>query len=207
MAGRHSAKQSKLPVVIVCLIIVVILVIAGIIIFLNFNKSADNQSTTNTSTTQPLTTVESIVEQQTQEQDIQATTALSQQTTAGNDSSSTSQVVVVPTDSSDDDKSYFNATFAAYQATDAETGEACTLKEVFGSSYTGGTITFNSDGTFSDTLSSSSVNSGAYVIEGNSVKATYTNDKNMNITVTQWNDDGTPAEFTVNYGGYNVSFN
>ncbi|MCD8026122.1 MAG: hypothetical protein LUF33_04110 [Clostridiales bacterium] len=54
-------------------------------------------------------------------------------------------------------------------------------------------------------MGASSVDSGSYVIKDDTITATYTNDKNMSITVTQWNGD-TPTQFIVNYGGYDVYF-
>lgn len=66
-------------------------------------------------------------------------------------------------------------------------------------------ITFNSDGTFRDGLTSSSANSGAYIVEDNTITATYTNDKNILVTINSWEDD-TPSDFTVHYNGCDVYF-
>ena len=47
--------------------------------------------------------------------------------------------------------------------------------------------------------------SGAYGVQGEKIHATYTNDKNMKIEVTEW-DDGTPVSFQVIYGDCIVYF-
>lgn len=118
---------------------------------------------------------------------------------------STTQKVVVP-ESSGSKVSYFSKTFTPYKALDTESGNSCSLKEVFGSSFTSGNIKFNSDGTFTDNMSVSSVNSGAYALTDKKITATYTNDKNMSVSVIEWNGN-TPSEISVNYGGYDVYFN
>ena len=66
-------------------------------------------------------------------------------------------------------------------------------------------FTFNEDGTFKDTLISSESNRGAYVVQDKTIHATYTNDKNMRIEVTEW-DGGTPSKFNIQYGDYTVYF-
>ena len=49
------------------------------------------------------------------------------------------------------------------------------------------------------------IRDSAYIVEGDSVVITYSNDKNVIAAVTKWNGD-VPAEITVNYGGIIVSF-
>ena len=88
---------------------------------------------------------------------------------------------------------------------DENSSEEYSLRDLFGSAYSGGGFTFNEDGTFIDGITSASANSGAYIVEGDSVVITYSNDKNVIAAVTKWNGD-VPAEITVNYGGIIVSF-
>ena len=180
MAGRHSAKTSKKPIVIICIVTAVIIigVICAVIFFNSGSKPANTTSTTTQLTTQS-------------------------ETFAGE----TSEVskVVVPTQGGQE-VSYFNATYVPYKAVDSSTNEECTLREVFGSAFSQGVITFNSDGTFTDSVTSSSANSGAYAVEGDKIVATYTNDKNMSVKVASWEGD-TPSELIINYGGYDVYFN
>ena len=190
MNGKYSDKKSKTVVIIICAAVIAAIAVLCVFLFINFNSSSNTQSTG--SQTQP---------------DMGQT---SETTLPPDDSSAETketQKVVVPTNNNISDKVYyFSKTFSPYKAIDSETGDPCPLKEVFGSSYAGGSIRFNNDGTFSDTLSISSVNSGAYAVQGDTIKATYTNDKNVSVNIVQWNGD-VPAEISINYGGYDVYFN
>lgn len=117
----------------------------------------------------------------------------------------TIQEIVVPTTEGDAPVEYFSAVFTPYMAVDTYTDKQCSLKEVFGSSYSGGAITFNADGTFADGIKASAANTGAYVYKDNNLSATYSDDKNMIVSVVRYNDNG-PVEIVINYGGYDVYF-
>lgn len=205
MAGRHSAKTSKKPIVIICIVTAVIIigVICAVIFFNSGSKPANTTSTTtqHTTSTVPSTSVESA---QTTLQPTESEQPTTQSETFAGETSEVSKVVV-PTQGGQE-VSYFNATYVPYKAVDSSTNEECTLREVFGSAFSQGVITFNSDGTFTDSVTSSSANSGAYAVEGDKIVATYTNDKNMSVKVTSWEGD-TPSELIINYGGYDVYFN
>lgn len=205
MAGRHSVKTSKKPIVIICIVAAVIIigVICAVIFFNSGSKPANTTSTTTqqTTSTVPSTTVESA---QTTLQPTESEQPTTQSETFAGETSEASKVVV-PTQGGQE-VSYFNATYVPYKAVDSSTNEECTLREVFGSSFSQGVITFNSDGTFTDSVTSSSANSGAYAVEGDKIVATYTNDKNMSVKVASWEGD-TPSELIINYGGYDVYFN
>lgn len=206
MAGRHSAKTSKKPIVIICIVAAVIIigVICAVIFFNSGSKPANTTSTTTQQTTSTVqsTTVESA---QTTLQPTESEQPTTQSETFAGETSEVSKVVVPPTQGGQE-VSYFNATYVPYKAVDSSTNEECTLREVFGSAFSQGVITFNSDGTFTDSVTSSSANSGAYAVEGDKIVATYTNDKNMSVKVTSWEGD-TPSELIINYGGYDVYFN
>lgn len=205
MAGRHSAKSSKKPIVIICIVTAVIIigVICAVIFFNSGSKPANTTSTTTqqTTSTVPSTTVESA---QTTLQPTESEQPTTQSETFAGETSEVSKVVV-PTQGGQE-VSYFNATYVPYKAVDSSTNEECTLREVFGSAFSQGVITFNSDGTFTDSVTSSSANSGAYAVEGDKIVATYSNDKNMSVKVASWEGD-TPSELIINYGGYDVYFN
>ncbi len=205
MAGRHSAKTSKKPIVIICIVAAVIIigVICAVIFFNSGSKPANTTSTTTQQTTSTVqsTSVESA---QTTLQPTESEQPTTQSETFAGETSEVSKVVV-PTQGGQE-VSYFNATYVPYKAVDSSTNEECTLREVFGSAFSQGVITFNSDGTFTDSVTSSSANSGAYAVEGDKIVATYTNDKNMSVKVTSWEGD-TPSELIINYGGYDVYFN
>ena len=203
MSGKHAVKSSKKSLIIIICVVVLVAVIAGaVILFMNLsgknNNSADNtNSTQNVSdsvseTTQPATKSGEASQEPTE----QGYTA----ETSSNDSE-----IVVPTISGEKQKPKFSATLIPYYAKDENSSEEYSLRDLFGSAYSGGGFTFNEDGTFIDGITSASANSGAYIVEGDSVVITYSNDKNVIAAVTEWNGD-VPAEITVNYGGIIVSF-
>lgn len=206
MAGRHSAKSSKKPLIVIACIIAA-LVIAGVIcavIFLSPNKNTNNfETTVNNSSTEAYSTANNKNTENHQSEVSTESESKSQDETVSGETSQP-QKVVVPTKGGK--VSYFSATYVPYKAVDTITNEECSLREVFGTSFASGVLTFNSDGTFTDTLTSSSANSGAYAVDSGSIVATYTNDKNMSVTVKSWDGD-TPTELIVNYGGYDVYFN
>lgn len=205
MAGRHIAKTSKKPIVIICIVAAVI-IIGVICALIFFNSGSKPANTTSTTTQQTTSTVQStsVESAQTTLQPTESEQPTTQSETFAGETSEVSKVVV-PTQG-DQEVSYFNATYVPYKAVDSSTNEECTLREVFGSAFSQGVITFNSDGTFTDSVTSSSANSGAYAVEGDKIVATYTNDKNMSVKVASWEGD-TPAELIINYGGYDVYFN
>lgn len=204
MSEYRYTKTSKKPLIF--LIVALVLVVAAIVVVLIFMNSSKNPPK-NDVTSQTVATYETL-----EQTDAPSTAQSSVEQQPATDSqqsseqSSESEKVVVPTINGEAQGEFFSASFTPYKAVDTLTDSEAGLKEVFGSSYSGGSILFNSDGTFSDTLSLTSANSGAYSVEGDLIVATYTNDKNIMIKVTNWNDK-TPAEIIINYGGYDVYFN
>ena len=205
MAGRHSAKSSKKPLVIICIAAAVIII--GVVCAVIFFNSGSKPANTNQATTQQTTSTVQLTSAESAETTLQPTTSEQPTTQIESFTGETSEVpkVVVPTQSGQE-VSYFNATYVPYKAIDSSTNEECSLREVFGSAFSQGVITFNSDGTFTDSVTSSSVDSGAYAVEGDTIVATYSNDKNMSVKVVSWEGD-TPVELIINYGGYYVYFN
>lgn len=205
MAGRHSTKSSKKPIAIICFVAAVIIigVICAVIVFNSGSKPSDTNST---NTDQITSTVQTFSDDSTEttHQSTETGQPTTQSETFAGETSEASKVVV-PTQSGQE-VSYFNATYVPYKAIDSSTNEECSLREVFGSAFSQGVITFNSDGTFTDSVTSSSVDSGAYAVEGDTIVATYSNDKNMSVKVAEWEGD-TPLELIINYGGYDVYFN
>lgn len=163
-------------------------------------KKDTTASTVQTSTAGTSTTESQTIEE-TSSEDITTVEPETEEATEA----TTVQEIVVPTVEGDEPVQYFSAVFSPYMAIDTYTDKQCSLKEVFGSSYNGGTITFNDDGTFVDGIKASSANTGAYVYKDNNLSATYSDDKNMIVSVLRLNDDG-PVEIIVNYGGYDVYF-
>ncbi|MBR1482775.1 MAG: hypothetical protein IJ598_07410 [Ruminococcus sp.] len=214
MAGKHSQKGSNGPLIVLIIVAVVVVaaIIAGAVFLMNGGLSLFQKQESTEPTTVMTTTV--AVPETTQAAPPEATTVAAEQpkpeeTTVAPETGVPAEEepidIVVPTDEGVD-ITYFNATFIPNgKVEDAETGGTATLREVFGSGYSDGVLTFNSDGTFRDTLVSGDANRGAYVVQDKTIHATYTNDKNMRIEVTEW-DGGTPVSFHIDYNGYIVYF-
>lgn len=200
MSEYRYKKSSKAPIII--FIVAVVAVIAAVICVIVFSNGNSKPQQKTESTVQ--STVTSAQQTTAENQQSDLTTEPQQQNTTAPQQSD-NEKIVVPTISGEEQGDYFNTTLAPVRAVDTYTDSECTLKEVFGSSFSGGVFTFNSDGTFSESLSLTLANSGAYAVEGDKIVVTYTNDKNIVITVTEWDGD-TPAEIVINYGGYDVYF-
>ena len=205
MSGKHAVKSSKKSLIIIICVVVLVAVIAGaVILFMNLSGKNNNSATTdNTNSTQNVSNSVSETTQPATKSGEASQEPTEQGYTA--ETSSNDSEIVVPTISGEKQKPKFSATLIPYYAKDENSSEEYSLRDLFGSAYSGGGFTFNEDGTFIDGITSASANSGAYIVEGDSVVITYSNDKNVIAAVTEWNGD-VPAEITVNYGGIIVSF-
>ena len=205
MSGKHAVKSSKKSLIIIICVVVLVAVIAGaVILFLNLSGKNNNSTTAdNTNSTQNVSDSVSETTQPATKSGEASQEPTEQGYTA--ETSSNDSEIVVPTISGEKQKPKFSATLIPYYAKDENSSEEYSLRDLFGSAYSGGGFTFNEDGTFIDGITSASANSGAYIVEGDSVVITYSNDKNVIAAVTEWNGD-VPAEITVNYGGIIVSF-
>ena len=209
MAGKHMQKKSNAPLVILIIVAVIVIaaVVAGVIFFMNGGMSLFK----NEEVTQPApaaTTIAAVPATQGSQTETKAdetTQPVTAQAETGVPAEEGKIDVVVPMDEGVE-PSYFDASFIPNgKVDDTMTGQSVTLREVFGQSAADGVLTFNSDGTFHDTLVSGEHNRGAYVVQKDVIHATYTNDKNMIIEVAEW-DGGTPVRFTVLYGDFLVYF-
>ena len=225
MAGKHQQKTSNAPLVILIIVAVAVVgaIVGGAIFFMNGGLSIfKGEETTVAATTEAPSQTDAPAAQtteaaatsaadetvETKAETEQTTSAEREQTTSAESSVKTEDEpidIAVPTDP-DVEVSYFNATFIPNGKVDDNlTGGSATLREVFGTGAAEGVLTFNSDGTFKDTLISSESNRGAYVVQDKTIHATYTNDRNMRIEVTEWDGD-TPAQFNIQYGDFTVYF-
>ena len=209
--AQSPKKKSKKVLIVV--IVLVIIVVFGVFLAFVLKDKFDNDLTADNSTTKSTSenTISStaiLYDEPSQSVTTEVTTESLDETTENKTESTTQKNddILVPGAENKNDAALFNATFLPYKAIDTYTDAEVSLKEVFGSSFSAGTVTFNDDGTFKDTLVYSSANSGAYSVLDNKISATYSNDKNMQIEVLEWNE-ATPSEFIINYGGYNVYFN
>lgn len=215
MSGRHAANSSKKPLIIViCAVVLVALIAGAVILFMNFSGKNDNSATTvptsvisttavNTDPTQNISDSASEPTQPATESGVTSQEPTEQGFTS--ESSDNDSEIVVPTISGEEQKPKFSATLVPYYAKDENSSEEVSLRDLFGSAYSGGGFTFNEDGTFIDGITNTSSNSGAYIVEGDNIIITYSNDKNVIAAVTEWNGN-VPKEFTVNFGGITVSF-
>ena len=213
MAGKHLQKQSNKPLVILIIVAIIVIaaIVAGVIFFMNGGMSmfkGEEQQTT-----APAAATTSVIPESTAAPDTQAETKAENAQEAPAPTEAETGVapqkskidVVVPMDDGVE-PTYFNASFIPNgKVEDTTSGQSVTLREAFGQSASDGVLTFNSDGTFRDTLISGEHNQGAYVVQNHIIHATYTNDKNMIIDVVEWDGD-TPVRFTVLYGDFLVSF-
>ncbi len=213
MAGKHLQKQSNKPLVILIIVAIIVIaaIVAGVIFFMNGGMSmfkGEEQQTT-----APAAATTSVIPESTAAQQEQSETKAEDEKEQSAPTEAETGVapqeskidVVVPMDDGVE-STYFNASFIPNgKVEDTTSGQSVTLREAFGQSASDGVLTFNSDGTFRDTLISGEHNQGAYVVQNHIIHATYTNDKNMIIDVVEWDGD-TPVRFTVLYGDFLVSF-
>ena len=211
MAGRHAAKTSKKPLAIILVAAILVAAVVGGVLFFVFNGkegNSDNDKATTGTTVAIGTSAEQAQTETASDTETQETAFSAVESTQSAEeepqAETEADAIVVPTEA-DEAVSFFNATYIPNgEAVDAETGQSVSLREALGASYSEGVLTFNSDGTFSDSITANA-NFGSYVVQDNSIKATYADDRNMDITVTQWSD-GAPSAFYVNYGGCIIYF-
>ncbi len=209
MSGKYARKepeQGKKKSIVIIVLICLFLIFGGITVYvISQNISSDTNNTKNTelsaiqsetyiSEETPSTVINNTIPTDTT---IESTLSTPEETTEN---------IVVPNLENADESLNFNAEFAAYKAYDKTEERRVSLKEVFGSSYSGGTFVFKETGTFEDNLSISSKNYGAYAVIDDIIYLTYANDKNSTAEIISQDDYYTPTEIMMNYGGYEVYF-
>ena len=83
------------------------------------------------------------------------------------ETSSNDSEIVVPTISGEKQKPKFSATLIPYYAKDENSSEEYSLRDLFGSAYSGGGFTFNEDGTFDEG------EGGKWTLHGNTLTLKY----------------------------------
>ena len=211
MGGRYAIKkpqEKRKNLFIVILVIFTILILIVVVLFVVFCNTKENTETIS-NISENASQIVSVSESNLVE--YESTDATSGLTTASpyvveKETQVVYDDIVLPGEENADESFRFSAEFFAYKAVDTEDGRRTTLREVFGSSYSGGTFVFNQDGTFQDKISVTDVNSGAYAIVDGKICITYTNDKNKIIEVLSRDENYVPTEILINYGGYDVYF-
>lgn len=189
-------KKSKAPIIVI-IIVLAVLIAAAIFAILYFNgafsqNDGDTDSSVSTTSDEFGTT---------------AAQGMHGQLQPDSQSSEETNKVLPPTEG-EGEITYFTGSYTPNgKVVDKLSGNNnATLREVFGNGYNAqGGITFNNDGTFSDTLRPSDHSNGGYVVQNEKIIATYSDDKNMDITVTEWNGNA-PKSFYVVYADYEVYF-
>ena len=213
MAGKHAAASSgskkPLIIVIIAVLAAAIIGVGGFFAYNFFTKDNNKKDSSPASSSS-----------QTQNSNNNSSSAVngnssvippSTEAPAGTEEAPTvTEYIQIPTNGGE--ITYFNATYIPNgEVIDLSTGANATLREVFGQGFANGTITFNDDGTFYSNLDGSGARTGMYLVEEGVLSATYSTDRNLDITVTEWDEDGkTPVEFYIIVGeetnGYKVFF-
>ena len=199
MKAKHAEKTHKITIslwLFIAIIAVLVLLIVGITFYsVNRELNAENNSTA-TATQQVQTT--NISTQPTTEQ---ATENAAVETTP---EQTTQSIAVSGAESADKDLN-FDAEMYPYKAFDNEGKRDASLKEVFGSVYGGEGITFDKNGLFSDNITQTEYNFGAYTVTDGVINMTYSNDKNKSAEIISYNGN-VPSEIKIDYVGYDVYF-
>ena len=117
----------------------------------------------------------------------------------------TTQAIVVSGAESADKNLNFDAEMYPYKAFDNVGKRDASVKEVFGSVYGGEGITFDKNGLFSDNITQSEYNYGAYTVTDGVINMTYSNDKNKSAEIISYKGN-VPSEIKIDYVGYDVYF-
>ena len=210
MAKRYKSNDAKITMIISLALIVALVALIGVIVV---KKVFGEEPPKTLPATFDQVTATEVIEDTTAKDEVATQNPTDQGSTSA--TQPTTEKVVVPSQGEEDGK-FFSGVYEPYRVIDTladensdvednEDGEA-TLREAFGEAYAGGMITFYKNGTFKDTVTTSSANTGSYRVSGEMIIATYSNDTNMEITVTGWSGER-PDEFIIEYGGgYQVYF-
>lgn len=203
-------KNKKLiadiiAIIAVCAAAALIIIIINVII-----GSVSNQQTETTAATSASESASTAA--QTAAPETAADTTAQEPHTHGEEAEQHTTVnIALPT--SGGEITHFSGTYVPDgKAEDIATGKAVPMRELFGAGYTGSAITFNEDGTFTDTLVASVPKNGKYNVEDGVITAVYLPDESLDITVTEWDGEtGAPVSFCVVYTtvgdrGYRVFF-
>ena len=202
MKAKHAEKTHKITIslwLFIAIIAVLVLLIVGITFYsVNRELNAENNSTA-TATQQVQTTnisTQPTTEQATENAAVETTQpeTKAEETTA---EQTTQSIAVSGAESADKDLN-FDAEMYPYKAFDNEGKRDASLKEVFGSVYGG-------EGIFSDNITQTEYNFGAYTVTDGVINMTYSNDKNKSAEIISYNGN-VPSEIKIDYVGYDVYF-
>lgn len=211
MKAKHAEKRPKITIslwLFIAIIAFLVLLIIGITFYSvqrELNSDNKNNNTTNAATEQ-MTAAETTqaVTEETTGQPIQKTTEGSTEKEEAAVEPTTQAIVVSGAESADKNLN-FDAEMYPYKAFDNVGKRDASVKEVFGSVYGGEGITFDKNGLFSDNITQSEYNYGAYTVTDGVINMTYSNDKNKSAEIISYKDN-VPSEIKIDYVGYDVYF-
>lgn len=210
MKAKHAEKRPKITIslwLFIAIIAFLVLLIIGITFYsvqreLNSDNKNNNTTIAATEQTMAAETTQAVTEETT-EQSIQKTTEESTDKEAAVEP--TTQAIVVSGAESADKNLNFDAEMYPYKAFDNVGNRDASVKEVFGSVYGGEGITFDKNGLFSDNITQSEYNYGAYTVTDGVINMTYSNDKNKSAKIISYKGN-LPSEIKIDYVGYDVYF-
>lgn len=209
MKAKHAEKRPKITIslwLFIAIIAFLVLLIVGITFYsVQRELKADNNSATSDTQVQITKSEETIPENTkattTAETAQQDTQPQKEETTA---EPATENIVVSGAENADKNLN-FDAEMFPYKAFDNVGKRDASIKEVFGSVYGGEGITFDKNGLFSDNITQTEYNYGAYTVTDGIINMTYSNDKNKSAEIISYSGN-VPSEIKINYVGYDVYF-
>lgn len=212
MKAKHAEKRPKITIslwLFIAIIAFLVLLIIGITFYSvqrELNSYNKNNNTTAVATEQTVATeTTQTVTEETTEQSIQETTEESTEQEETTAVEPTTQAIIVSGAESADKNLNFDAEMYPYKAFDNVGKRDASVKEVFGTVYGGEGITFDKNGLFSDNITQSEYNYGAYTVTDGVINMTYSNDKNKSAEIISYKDN-VPSEIKIDYVGYDVYF-
>ena len=185
-------------------------IIATVIIVIAINQNKDSGKSGTQETTASTTVSTEPVTQETQPATKELPDALpSTEAPVATEEPETLPTIDIALPTNGGEVTYFSAVYVPdSSAEDISNGTKVSMRSLFGQSYSSGVLTFNADGTFTDTLSSTGTAAGAYHVEDGQITAVYLPDRQMDITVIDWDaQNNKPFSFYVIYSmGENANY-
>lgn len=208
MKAKHAEKRPKITIslwLFITIIAVMALLIVGITYY-SVQRELNANNSNNTTSSVAQTTEQAAASQSAgaNGHEVEKTTAASQQVEEGTVQPTTEAIAVSGAESADEEL-YFSAELYPYKAFDTVGNRNASVKEVFGSVYSGEGLTFDENGLFADNITQSEYNYGAYTVTDGVINMTYSNDKNATAQIISY-EDGVPSEIVIDFVGYEVYF-
>ena len=208
MKAKHAEKRPKITIslwLFITIIAVMALLIVGITYY-SVQRELNANNSNNTTSSVAQTTEQAAASQSAgaNGQEVEKTTAASQLEEEGSVQPTTEAIMVSGAENADEEL-YFSAELYPYKAFDTVGNRNASVKEVFGSVYSGEGLTFDENGLFADNITQSEYNYGAYTVTDGVINMTYSNDKNATAQIISY-EDGVPSEIVIDFVGYEVYF-